>query len=378
MEKIVHTEGVEVLREGGGLRVQLSGVWSIYKRRPAFAQVVPEDELEQVDTVGVDCSAVDEWDSQLLVFLLHGRNACKLAGIRFVPENLPAGMDKLLEQVSEDFSGRKEETPRKRRSLPATVGDWSTGFFFRTREVLNFTGEIVVSFLRLLTHPHRFRWRDSLEAMQQTGAMALPIVGLISFLVGVIMAFQAAIQLRQFGADIFVANLVGLAVVREMGPMMAAVVLAGRTGAAFAAQIGTMKVNEEIDALQTLGTSPIDFLVMPRMLALFLMMPLLALYSDFLGIIGGMFVASTVMDITPASYFAQTREAIVLADIYSGLIKAVAFGLLIAFAGCLRGLQCGRSSAGVGAAATSAVVTSILLVIVADALFAVIFNRLGI
>src|SRR5690606_9122258 len=134
---------------------------------------------------------------------------------------------------------------------------------------------------RVLARPRKFRWGEALEAMQQTGAHALPIVGLISFLVGVIMAYQASIQLRQFGADIFVANLVGLAVVREMGPMMAAVVLCGRTGAAFAAQIGTMKVNEEVDALQTLGVSPIDFLVMPRMLALFSMMPLLALYADF-------------------------------------------------------------------------------------------------
>lgn len=192
------------------------------------------------------------------------------------------------------------------------------------------------------------------------------------------MAFQAAIQLRQFGAEIFVANLVGLAVVREMGPMMAAVVLCGRTGAAFAAQIGTMRVNEEIDALKTLGASPIDFLVMPRMVALFVMMPLLVVYANFLGILGGLFIAVTTMDMTVATYFAQTREAIGLMDVYTGLIKAVAFGVLIAFSGCLRGLQCQRSSAGVGAAATSAVVTGILLVIVADALFALVFDRLGV
>src|SRR5690606_28716702 len=158
----------------------------------------------------------------------------------------------------------------------------------------------------------------------------------------------------------------------------AAVVLCGRTGAAFAAQIGTMKVNEEIDALRTMGASPIDFLVMPRTVALFVMMPLLVIYANALGILGGLFVAVTAMDILPGSYLAQTRDAIGLFDVYTGLIKAVAFGLLIAFAGCLRGLQCRRSSAGVGAAATSAVVTGILLVIVADALFAVIFERLGI
>lgn len=207
--------------------------------------------------------------------------------------------------------------------------------------------------------------------------MALPIVSLISLLVGLIMAYQAAVQLRQFGADIYVADLVGLAVVREMGPMMAAVIMAGRTGAAFAATIGNMKAGEEIDALESLGILPIDFLVMPRLIALGVMMPLLAIYANLLGVLGGMLVAKTVLEIPPSAYWVEMQTIVDLSDISTGLIKAVVFGLLIGFSGCLRGLQADRSAAGVGRAATSAVVTGILMVIVADAVFAVVFNILG-
>ena len=208
--------------------------------------------------------------------------------------------------------------------------------------------------------------------------MALPIVSLISLLTGLIMAYQAAVQLRQFGADIFVADLVGLAVVREMGPMMAAVVLAGRTGAAFAAQIGNMKAGEEIDALETLGIAPVEFLVLPRMVALTLMMPLLALYANCLGVLGGMIVSASVLDIPPSAYWIETQSIIDLSDVSSGLVKSVVFGVIVAAAGCLRGMQCERSAAGVGRAATSAVVTGILLIITADAIFAVLYNVLGV
>jgi len=205
----------------------------------------------------------------------------------------------------------------------------------------------------------------------------LPIVGLISFLVGIIMAYQGAVQLRQFGADVYVADLVGLSVVREMGPMMAAIVLAGRTGAAFAATLATMKANEEIDALETLGVTPIDFLVMPRLAALFVMMPLLAVYSNFLGILGGMVISWSILDIPTSLYWAETKTIIDLSDLSTGLIKAATFGLIIGLSGCLRGLKSDRSAAGVGQAATSAVVTGILLIIVSDAVYAVIFNALG-
>jgi phospholipid/cholesterol/gamma-HCH transport system permease protein len=254
----------------------------------------------------------------------------------------------------------------------STIETWR-----RAREASTFVGESVIGIAHLLRRPAKFRWHDCLDEMQQCGAMALPIVSLISFLVGLIMAYQAAVQLRQFGADIYVADLVGLSVVREMGPMMAAIILAGRTGAAFAATLGNMRANEEVDALETLGISPVQFLVLPRLVALGIMMPLLALYANCVGILGGMVVGAGVLDIPPTAYWIETQSIVDLSDVNSGLLKSVAFGILIGLAGCLRGLQAERSAAGVGRAATSAVVTSILLIIVADAIFAVVFNYLG-
>ena len=216
-----------------------------------------------------------------------------------------------------------------------------------------------------------------MNEMQQCGAMALPIVSLISFLVGVTLAYTGAIVLRQYGGDIFIADLIGLSMVREMGAMMTAVVLAGRTGAAFAATLANMKANEEIDALETLGISSVHFLVLPRMLAMLLMMPLLTLYANALGILGGMAVALGLLSISPTAYWVEMLTIVDMSDLSVGVIKGVAFGFIVGLAGCLRGLQADRSAVGVGQAATSAVVTAILLIIIADAIFAVIFNILG-
>jgi phospholipid/cholesterol/gamma-HCH transport system permease protein len=224
----------------------------------------------------------------------------------------------------------------------------------------------------------QFRWQDCLSEMQQCGAMALPIVGLISYLVGVTLAYMSSIVVRQYGGDIWVADMVGIAVTREMGPLMMSIVLAGRTGAAFAATLGNMKANEEIDALSTLGVSPVDFLVMPRLVALCAMMPFLALYADALAILGGMTVAVLPpLNIPPNLYMAEMQTIVDLSDISTGLVKATVFGAMIGVAGCLRGLQADRSAAGVGLAATRAVVTSLFLIVVFDAVFAVIFNILG-
>jgi phospholipid/cholesterol/gamma-HCH transport system permease protein len=248
----------------------------------------------------------------------------------------------------------------------------------RVNEIFRFVGECVLSGIALVRTPQKFRWRDCIDEMQQCGAMALPIVSLISFLVGVTLAYTGAIVLRQYGGDIYIADLIGLSMVRETGAVMTAVVLAGRTGAAFAATLGNMKANEEVDALQTLGISPVQFLVLPRLLALGAMMPLLALYATALGIFGGLVMAWSLLSIPPAAYWIELLSAVDLSDWFSGLIKATAFGFIVGLAGCLRGLQAERSAMGVGRAATSAVVTALLLLIVADAIFAVVFNVLGI
>ena len=231
--------------------------------------------------------------------------------------------------------------------------------------------------LRLLLGKARVRRADLTLIIQECGAQALPIITLISLLVGLILAFVGAIQLRQFGAQIFVADLVGIGMARSIGAMMTGVIMAGRTGAAFAAQLGTMRVNEEIDALSTMGISPMEFLVLPRMIALTLMMPLLCLYADAMGILGGLFVGVTMLDLSAAEYINQTRNAVSMTDISVGLVNCAVYGVIVAVAGCLRGMQCRGSASAVGAATTSAVVTAILYIVIATAVLTVIFDVLG-
>jgi len=244
--------------------------------------------------------------------------------------------------------------------------------------MLAFLGEMTLTFGRLLRMRARYRASDLFLLIQECGAQALPIVTLTSFLVGVILAFVGAVQLKQFGAQLYVADLVGIGMMRDMGAMMTGVLMAGRTGAAFAAQLGTMKVTQEIDALATMGFSPMEFLVLPRVVALFLMMPLLCLYSDFIGVLGGAAVGLGMLDFSWTSYFQETAQAIDLGDIFGGVFKSAVYGALVALSGCLRGLQCGNSSSAVGDAATSAVVTGIVAIIVACGIFSFVFYVLGI
>jgi phospholipid/cholesterol/gamma-HCH transport system permease protein len=244
--------------------------------------------------------------------------------------------------------------------------------------MVSFIGEAVLSLGRLFIGRARFRRADLLLFIQECGAQALGIVTLISFLIGLILAFMGAMQLRQFGAVIYTADLVGLGMTREMGAVMTGVIIAGRTGAAFAAQLGTMQVNEEIDAMVTMGIPPMDFLVLPRMLALILMMPLLCIYADMIGMLAGVFIGTGMLDLSLTEYVNETRKAVDLVDFGLGVFKSAVFGALIALAGCLRGMQCGRSAAAVGAAATSAVVTGIVWIIASDGVFAVITEILKI
>jgi phospholipid/cholesterol/gamma-HCH transport system permease protein len=350
-------------------RLTVGGRWDSSASRPRWTPAKAAA-FRQVEIV---VTPLERWDSSLVLFLGEVRRLCGKRGWTLAVHGLPAGIPPALVLVP---------------TGPAAAGGyawpWVAYLGLATRKVgadlvdyARFVGNCAIACAQFLRNPVHFRWGDCLEQMQLCGAQGLPIIGLISFLVGVIMAYQSAVLLRQFGADIYVADLVGLGVVREMGPMMAAVVVAGRTGAAFAAELGNMKANEEIDALETLGLSPVRFLVLPRLLALQLMMPLLALYANALGVLGGLLVAWGLLDLPPVTYWIETKGVLDLSDLGTGLFKSVVFGALIGFAGCLRGLQADRSAAGVGKAATSAVVTSILCVIVSDAVFAVVFNILG-
>ncbi|MBV9391505.1 MAG: ABC transporter permease, partial [Verrucomicrobia bacterium] len=262
----------------------------------------------------------------------------------------------------------------RKLSLFAQLGTFTLQAVKGGETALNFGGQVVLSLGRMLKGKATFDWRLFWLTMEESSARALPIVGLISFLTGLILAFVGAIQLRQFGAGIYVANLVAVAMAREMGAIMTGVIMAGRTGAAFAAQIGSMKVSEEIDALETLAISPIDFLVTPRMLALCLMMPLLVLYSDAIGTLGGMVVGISVVKVSWIQYWNQTVGSMAMPDIITGLIKGAVFGCIVAITGCQRGINSENNAAAVGNAATSAVVLAITWIVATDAIADVIQN----
>jgi phospholipid/cholesterol/gamma-HCH transport system permease protein len=319
---------------------------------------------------------LENWDSSLLLFLFEAQKWCVAAKATLDASALPKNVRDLLGQI---VAAQGKDVPVDRFENPITlIGLAVFDTWSKIKQISHFVGECTLASIRLAKNPIRFRWRDCISEMQQCGAMALPIVGLIGLLVGLTLAYTAAVLLREFGADIYVANFVGLVMVREMGPMMTGIILAGRTGAAFAATLGNMKAGEEIDAFETFGIRSVDFLVMPRLIAVTLMTPLLTLYANMLGIVGGLMVASGVLSIPPTAYWIQMQTSVDLSDLCSGVIKSITFGGIIGLSGCLRGLQSERSAIGVGRATTSAVVTAILLLIVADAIFAVLFNMLGI
>jgi phospholipid/cholesterol/gamma-HCH transport system permease protein len=363
----------------GVLLVHLSGDWRIGAPLPSLNEIQKQLESKTIiHKVDFDTRDLTHWDSSLLIFLKKIKALSSENNIFIDHEGLPEGAKRLLELAS----AVPEITDAKKSKVHETffylVGAETIHFFKSTKEMVAFIGGAFVAFIRFFTGKARYRLSDLTLTIQECGAQALPIVSLISFLVGIILAFIGSIQLELFGAQIYIANLVGIAMVRVMGAVMTGVIMAGRTGAAFAAQIGTMEVNEEIDALKTLGISPMEYLVLPRMLALVLMMPLLCLYADLMGILGGSIVAVGMFDINVFQYYIQTKGAVSLNHFWIGLFTSAVFGVLVALAGCLRGMQCGRSASDVGNAATSAVVTSIVSIVVATAIITIMCNVIGI
>jgi phospholipid/cholesterol/gamma-HCH transport system permease protein len=361
------------------LQVRLKGSWTIGQKLPSGGEVQSQIESDPaIKQITFDAQELSGWDSGLLSFLTKIINQCSAKNISVNQEGLPEGVRKLLQlafAVPERKGARKEAV---REPLLARIGAATIAAGQAFIDTLSFIGEAFLTFLKFFGGKARFQRSDLMLTIQQSGVQALPIVSLISVLIGLILAFIGAVQLMMFGAQIFVADLVGIAMVRVMGAVMVGVIMAGRTGAAFAAQIGTMQVNEEIDALQTLGISPMEFLVLPRMLALILMMPLLCVYADLMGVLGGFIVGVGMLDISATQYINQTINALNLYHFFIGLFHAFVFGILIALAGCLRGIQCGRSASAVGQATTSAVVTSIVSIVVATAIITIVANLLGI
>jgi len=360
------------------LTIRLSGAWNLNEGLPPISEIRKSIESAPgVKRLEFDTEAIADWDSGFLVLLRNIVNYCKEHNIEVDTEGIPKGARKLL-KLSTSVPVKEETGDPMESSLLARIGGASLRLTRSGAEVLSFTGEVFLSFTKWLRGKAQFRRTDMKIHLEQAGVQALPIVTLINFLIGVIIAFVSAIQLQQFGAEIFVADLVAIAMAREMGPMMTAIILAGRSGASYAAQIGTMMVNEEVDALKTAGFSPIDFLVLPRVLALTLMTPLLTLYADFMGMIGGGVVGMTMLNLSSTLYIQQTISALNPLHFMLGLIKAAIYGGLVAYAGCMTGMQSGRSASAVGEATTKAVVMSIVLIIAASAVTTVIYSLLGI
>lgn len=363
----------------GTLLVRLAGSWTLENKRPSADRILKEIESgPPIARIAFDTKGLKDWDSMFLAFITKMIDRSSKDGIAVDKKGLPEGVQRLLAlmaAVPEKEGVRKEAG---KDSFLSRIGAEAIDFVRSTGEILAFIGEVFMAFGRFLGGKARFRGSDLTMVMQDCGIQALPIVSLISLLVGLILAFVGAIQLIMFGAQIYVASLVGIAMVRVMGAIMTGIIMAGRTGAAFAAQLGTMEVNEEIDALKTMGISPMEFLVLPRMLGLTLMMPLLCLYADLMGILGGLIVGVFMLDLNVIEYYNQTRASVSLYDLFIGIFQGMVFGVLVAVAGCLRGLQCGRNATAVGEATTSAVVTGIVSIIVATAIITVVCNVLGI
>jgi phospholipid/cholesterol/gamma-HCH transport system permease protein len=376
-----YTQGGILLerKDSSNLLVHLRGQWQLGRDMPS-SNVIANELTARIKPARItfDTSELTGWDSALISFLVAIYDLCRTNGIEDDRSGLPAGIRRLVELAEAVPEKQGARAGTKRVPFFERVGDLIVDHVSGITRTMGFIGDTAVALGGLASRSARYRTVDLLQNISDCGPNAVGIVTLISFLVGVILAFMGAVQLQQFGAAIYVADLVGIGMLREMGAMMTAIIMSGRTGAAFAAQLGTMKVTQEVDALTTMGISPFQFLLLPRVVALVLMMPLLCLYSDLMGIMGGAFVGVGMLGLSFTNYMRETIHAISVTNLAIGVIKATVYGALIAMAGCLRGFQCGNSSSAVGDAATRAVVTSIVLVVVACGIFAFLTNLLGI
>jgi len=360
------------------LLIKLSGDWRL------SAGLLSENEVTtqlsaHADIVQINFSVSPDlkWDSGLITFLFKLIKECAQKNIQVAWEGLPQEVQKLL-ALALKVHDKVISPPKVHESFWEEVG----GRFLKIGEsfnvALNFLGDIAVSLCRVITGRSYFRWDDFSLLVKRCGIDTLLLVSLISLLVGMILAFVASIQLKMFGAQIYIADIVAIAMVRVLAAVMTGIIVSGRIGASFAAELGMMETNEEVDALKTLGVSPVEFLVVPRVLALVLMMPILTIYADLMAIVGGFLISIWMFHLNPVEYLNHTQLAVKLNYVWIGLIHSFVFGVIIAISGCLRGIECERDSAGVGNATTSAVVTSITGIVIATAIITFICQVLGV
>jgi phospholipid/cholesterol/gamma-HCH transport system permease protein len=360
-------QGVIALR--GELRLtELSVIWR--NLRAAAAARPGGSHLE------IDLSDVTVVDGAVLALLVELRAGLAQRGVR---TEIAGGSEPVRELVRlyHGYEPPRPKAPPPRRGPVEQVGDATRAFGRGAGRAVTFIGEMIAALRGVMTRPVAANWRPVPPLAARAGFDAVPIVLLLNTLVGMVMGYQSARQLERYGANVFVADVVGLSVIRELGPLVTAIIVAGRSGAAFAAELGTMKVSEEIDALRTMGFAPMRYLVLPRMAALFLVLPVLALFGDTVGVAGGAIVGATNLGVSARAYLIELRTAVVARDIIAGLIKSSVFGLAIGFISCQKGLLTSGGAAGVGRSATSTVVSCLVWIVIIDAVFAVILRVIG-
>ncbi|NOX32118.1 MAG: MlaE family lipid ABC transporter permease subunit [Deltaproteobacteria bacterium] len=326
----------------------------------------------------LDLENVSYLDTAGASFICHLERFCMSRGVKNISivniKHEYSNLVNLVRDIREkDFS---DQIPLK-LSFVETKGKRFSDALYETKEFISYTGEITWALIQSFLHPKKIRWTDTFLVAERAGVDALPIVALISFIVGLVMAFQAAIPMKMFGAELYVADLIGIAMVRELGPLMTAIVLAGRSSSAFAAEIGTMRINEEIDALTVMGLDPVKFLIVPRIIASTVITPLLTIFANLMGMLGGAIVI-TSMGYPIISYYNEIVSFVAWNDFAGGLIKCFVFGILIAATGCIRGYQTNSGPSAVGESTTRAVVTAIILIALFDGIFSIIYYCLGI
>jgi len=365
--------GVGLSREGGLLRARVGGGFALDALEPALDALRAEVEAGPPQSIAFAAEGLPDGDSALVTFVHAGAVLARARGIALDLSGLPAGVRRLVALAESARTPAREPAPYD-DALTARVGRTALRSWATLSAALAFVGEVGVAAVHLLRGRSRVRRADLLNAVEVAGVSALGIVAFINFLIGAVIAFVGSVQLQQFGATLYVASLVAIAVTRELGALMTGMVMAGRTGAAFAALLGTMAVSEELDALDTMGVRPVDFLVLPRVIATVLMLPALVAYADVLGLLGGFFVGVTVLGLGPNEYVRQTATALAMRHVYIGLVKGALFGLVVSMTGCYYGMRAGRSAALVGDATTRAVVAGVVLVVVVDAAVTVLLH----
>jgi len=369
---------VSLEREGNDLVVGLHGTWQISVHLPGTTAVTAALESTPSPTcIRFDAETLAGWDSSLLTFVMEVEDAAEERDVAVDGTGLPEGVRRLVE-LARTVPERGTRHEEQKGGPLARLGRLGIKAYDQVVEETAFLGATAQAFWRFLRGKASYRKSDLRLLIQQAGADALGIASLVSLLFGLILAFVGAVQLQRFGASIYVADLVGVGMVRDMAAFMTAIIVAGRSGAAYAAQLGTMKVTEEIDALRTTGISPMEFLVVPRVVALVVMMPLLTVYADLMGILGGYLVGTGLLNVSSRAYFEQTVSAVNMTHFVPGVIKGTVYGLLVALAGCKQGMAAGGSASAVGDAATKAVVNGVIAIIVACGIAQVISYVFGI